>query len=337
MKIMRIWIRARMARLGIALSASAILFAAAGTSGLTGVNARADALPAPFAKTDTVMTAIESSLAHGEAIALRDVAFANEAPCTAGVVVSPLRHDDGRVLQERRYYYDAACTTLARVETIERIGHATVVTTTTFGHAGTALAKRTTEYTMNAGNAVQTATSRLTAGSGSSVVALANVSWTQRPDGSLDTSVARVEDPQHASIGVVETVRSKAAAGNAVAGETKGLAYRSADGGLAVTLDAPYRVVAADASKIDDASAAWSAQVDSDGLPAQLTVNGTARADGLSLAVKTVNGRFAGRIEGPGGSVAAEFNIDKFGDGLVRFAGGETGTIADWHVLGSAA
>jgi hypothetical protein len=326
---MRIWLRARIARVAIAMIACAIVFAAVGTSGLRGANARVDALPAPFEKTDTVMTAIESTLAHGEALSLRAPAFSAERSCSDRASTGPVRQSGAQLTQERRYFYDDACTSLARVETIDSRNGRLVVTATTYGRSGLALAQRTTEY----GPQSRSAASRLTQGSGSSVIALANVSWATRPGGAQTASIARVGDPQHASIGVVETVDVKTGDGT-LRGASQGSAYRSAAGGLAVSMDAPYRVIAADSSKIDDGASSWSARLDRNGLPQSLAVRGTRRVDGLSLEVRTVDGRFAGRIDGADGSVLAEFNLDRLGDGLVRFAGGETGTIADWHILG---
>jgi hypothetical protein len=339
---MRIGYRAWIARVGLAGAATAVVFGTVGASLSGNASTPADALPSKYTANDMAATGVESALAHGEAVALRAPRLAKASRCKAGISVGAAQRGPDGIAQERRYYYDDACSTVARTVLVREAGRGlTTVVSTTYSTAGDRIAQRTTDYrTANSGGTTSTrADSRLTAGTTNSVVALANASWDQTRGGSLTASVARIGDPQTSSVGVAVqtngTVRTASDGSQRVSAESSGPMFRGPAGGLAVTLDPPYRIISAPQSRVGVESGRWDEAVDAAGLPVRLSVRNGALSQGLHLDVDTQGGRFLGTITSAGGATLARLNVDRFGDGTVTYANGVSSAIADWHCTNS--
>ncbi len=328
--------------MGLVGVATAVVIGTVAATVAGSASAPADALPASFTASDVVASGVESALAHGEAVALREPAIGAASGCTKGVSAGPAVRSGNAVDQERRYYYDEACTTIARTVVIHREANGSTVTATTFDPAGERIAQRKTEYDIrrSGGDLSTRAASRVTAGTTNSVVALANAAWDESGDGRVSTSVARIGDPQTSSVGVAVaatgTERTAADGTREVSAQSSGPLFHGPAGGLAVTLSAPYQIMSAPQSRVGVESGRWSEAIDR-GLPVRLSVHNASLSQGLRLDVTTQDGRIVGTISNAGGKTLARMNVDRFGNGSVSYANGDSAGIADWHCTTAAA
>jgi hypothetical protein len=249
-----------------------------------------------------------------------------------------------------KFFYDAACTEIARDASNDVVTSATgetiARTATNYNLTGTVLTSRATDYaitgTPSSGSFTQMVTSALTVGTSSSPTA--QIAWTDTfaassaTNGTISGSAGRVLNPagfassygQNAALsGVTWSVDGS---GNVTfAGTRTGELYKGAFDGLTLATTAPFTV--AGGSQIGGSSVTGSVVFDASGNLTSVSLSGTfMKGDTLTVTSSGSPLVVSGTIAS-GSATVATFTLDQYGDGTITYANGSQGLIYDWHVV----
>jgi hypothetical protein len=281
-------------------------------------------------------------------IGLDSVGCKNRVERTVTVVSST------EVIYETKYFYDQACTQLAKDvvadvnqpspsnETIAR-------TATWFNHAALQLGQRKTNFAITGapGNFSAVITSDFFVGSSTSPESQRGHQITVSPQGGSIYNVAgnggRVYNDNAPSInesfggqGQLQNVTATVDGSGDVtfAGSHLETISKGALGSITLSNAPPFTV--SGGTVLGNRVATGSVEFDNMGNLVSLTINVTLINGGS--AVLTSSGTppsvsVNGTIMNAAGQVLATFTVDQFGDGIITYANGQQGIIVDWHVI----
>ncbi len=290
------------------------------------------------------------SLSAGGASARMRANVANGA-CNNGVertvtVISP-----NETKYDVKFFYDAACTELAREVQSDVVtsasGETVIRNAANYNLGGTLLTTRVTNYAITgmpaSGNFTQFLTSALTVGnSGNPAAQIARTDTfeTSTPgNGTVSGSSGRVVNPaglassyghNAALSGVTWSVDGS---GNVTfAGERDGELFRGPFLGLTLATAAPFTV--SGGTQIGGSTITGSVVFDVNGNLTSVSLTGTfMHGDTLKVTSSGTPLTVSGTISSPSGAIVATFTTDQYGDGIITYANGSQGLILDWHVV----
>jgi hypothetical protein len=256
---------------------------------------------------------------------------------------------------EVKFFYDAACTVLARdvvqLTTTNADGSKTATRTSTeYNAAGSTIASRksTYSYTGSLGNSSAVATSALFIGTSTSPLTQWGRQVTLAPQGASVSTLSEngawiVNDglPKvnesfgHQGQVAGGTATFDAAGDVTYAGTRNRTFFKGPLNSLTLSEAPPFQIGGTPAPvQIGTSTMKGSLTFDSDGLLTSIALNGTFLG-GNSVLV-TSSGTplvVSGTIKTPAGATAATFTTDAFGNGTILFANGTQLPIICWHVI----
>jgi hypothetical protein len=254
---------------------------------------------------------------------------------------------------ETKYFYDKACTELARDVVADVVNNGTGESVTrlakNYAANGTLLSTRTTAYSItgSTGNFTKTETSSLVIGtsttpsaqyghtetvatsSGSNVSSVtgngANIVNNGNP--AIDESFGH----SHQLSNVTKTVDTS---GNVTfAGSRTAQEFKGAIGTLVLSASSPFAITPA-ADQFGTASIAGSITFDTDGELTNVSINATLyNGDAIAAAGSGDPITVTGTVKDSSGTTIATFTVDQYGDGIITYSNGSQGLIYDWHVV----
>jgi hypothetical protein len=273
----------------------------------------------------------------------------------AGLLLAAPQSSGATTSYEITYFRDPACSNKARditlaVTTQSKGVYSVNRVATNYDASGNQLTQRTSTIAVNGTHDNFSAQASAAIDYAGATVGSAMNEWATSPSSqsgidNLSGDGARISNASAASYGAswalagtpqaTKTLNSDGSTTYAIV--SNATVYSGAVGSLAIapaTFPGPFSVQPS-ADALGTGSLTTSETIDANGLPTNLTVNGTL-PKGATLAVTTSAGapiQFNGTVTGTGGTTLATFAVDQFGNGTLTLAGGTTRSIYDWHAF----
>ncbi len=286
-------------------------------------------------------------------IAKRNIEL-NSVGCKNRVERTVTQVSPTEVIYETKYFYDQACTQLAKDVVADVVqpspSNETIARTATwFNHAALQLGQRKTNFAITGapGNFSAVITSDFFVGSSTSPESQRGHQITVSPQSGNVYDVAgnggRVYNDNAPSIdesfggqGQLQNVTATVDGSGDVtfAGSHLETISKGALGSITLSNAPPFTV--SGGTVLGNRTATGSVEFDNMGNLVSLTINVTLINGGS--AVLTSSGTppsvsVNGTIMNAAGTVLATFTVDQFGDGIITYANGQQGIIIDWHVI----
>ena len=254
---------------------------------------------------------------------------------------------------EHKYFYDAACTELARdvVAIITQISTSTLSVTrtaTTYNLAAAVISTRDDAFTItgSANNYSAVHTSQLFVGTSTTATEQFGRQITVAPQSAtVDTLAANSghvlnvvvpkinEEFGHTGVITNGTETTDASSDVTYAGTHTGTFYKGALNALTLSAAPPF-TVSGGGTALGTATITGSITFDSTGQLTNVALTGTLLS-GNTLTVTSAGSPLvvSGTILAATGSNVATFSLDQFGDGTITYADGSQAVMIDWHVV----
>jgi hypothetical protein len=272
--------------------------------------------------------------------------------CTNGVerfvtVISPTQTQ-----YETKYFYDKACTYLARdvvaLVTLNSSSSETIVRTAkNYNLSGTLLSTRDTNYSITGspGNFSAVVTSDVFIGTSSSPFIEFGHQFTVAPQSgsvyTLASNSGRVVNNANVNrsyghMGVLSngTITLDNSGDVTFAGTHAGTFFRGPLGSLTLSSSPPFAV--SGGTELGTTTVSGSVEFDANCDIVSVNISGTLwNGDAIVITSSGTPPTVAinGTITSPSGSTVATFTVDQYGDGVITYANGSQGLIIDWHLV----
>jgi hypothetical protein len=253
---------------------------------------------------------------------------------------------------ETKYFYDSACTYLARdvvaLVTMNSSSSETIVRTAkNYNLSGTLLSTRDTNYniTGSPGNFSAVITSDVYIGTSTNATVEFGRQITVAPQSSsvytLAANSGRVvnnanRNHSYGHMGVLSngTITLNGSGDVTFAGSHAGTFFRGPLGGLSLSSSPPFTV--SGGTELGTTNLSGSVEFDSNCDIVSVNISGTLwNGDNIVVTSTGTPPTVAinGTITTSSGSPVATFTVDQYGDGVITYADGEQGLIVDWHLV----
>ncbi len=255
---------------------------------------------------------------------------------------------------ETKYFYDKACTELARdvvsLATINSASSETIVRTgTNYNLSDLVLTTRKTNFSITGapGNFSAVVTSDVYIGTSTNPSVTAGHQLTVAPQsGSVSTiaansgKVVNVGNPSidesFGHMGVLSngTMTTDSSGDVTFAGSHAGTFFKGSFGSLSLSSTPPFTVTGG--SELGTTNVSGSVEFDANCDVVSVSISGTLW-NGDSISVSSSGSppgvSINGTVKDASGNVLATFSIDQNGDGIITYANGAQALILDWHVI----